>query len=286
MVELLTNPPPSSPAFHVVIPSLPGFGFSSAPPRTGWTMADNARLFDKLMTGVLGYPSYMAAGGDWGGLVCLALGSDAYPACRMLDLLQSGAQPTWGALLTLPLFLLPTQWRDWAFAQIYDANERRDFVRSWTFLKNGTGYFVQQATRPLTIGYALHDSPVGLLAWIAEKYKEHMDPDVVRTPECTRFILTTVALYFLTGSFATSAVPYKDNSQTFKARLVTKKPYGASRFPYDILHVPLSWMKKQHSNLVFSRRHEHGGHFPGFEVPELLAGDLRDIVSANKGVFA
>ena len=89
MIEPLTNPPADQPAFHVVVPSLPGFGFSSAPPSKGWTMADNARIFDKLMTGVLRYPTYMAAAGDYGGLICLFLGSDAYPACRLLDLFQT-----------------------------------------------------------------------------------------------------------------------------------------------------------------------------------------------------
>ena len=117
MVSLLTNPPVGQPAFHVVIPSLPGFGFSSPPPRKGWTNEDNARLFDTLMTGVLGYTTYMEMGGDIGSLICTLLGTDKFPACRLLSLTEVPAQPTLGALLTLPFFLLPMQNRPFILAK-------------------------------------------------------------------------------------------------------------------------------------------------------------------------
>ena len=284
MVSLLTNPPVGQPAFHVVIPSLPGFGFSSPPPRKGWTNEDSARLFDHLMTGVLGYPSYMAVGGDIGGLICTILGTDEYPACRLLNLTEVPAQPTFGALLTLPFFLLPTGWRQSQYSMIYTEDELRDFARNSKFLKNGMGYFVEQATRPLSVGYALHDSPVGLLAWIGEKFKEHVDPAIL--PQCTRFILTTVSLYYLTGTFMTSALPYRENLALFGKRIVMTTPYGSSRFAYDLGHFPVGWAKSQHKKNVFLRRHDNGGHFPGYEVPELLASDLREIVTTNKAVFA
>lgn len=280
IVGLLADPPADQPAFHVVIPSLPGFAFSSLPPTKEWTMEDNARVFDHLMTGVLGYSSYMAEGGDWGSLVATYLGTDKFPACKLLDFTACAARPTLGAFLTLPFFLLPTSWRQWLYGKVYSEDELEDFSRMGRFMKSGMGYFAQQATRPLTIGYALNDSPLGILAWIGEKYQELIDPNIL--PTATDFILATTSLYFLTNSFATSTLPYHDNTKTFSEVLRITKPYGVSQYPYDVLNYPVSWIRAQHPNLVFARRHRRGGHFPGYEVPELLAADLREIASGRK----
>jgi hypothetical protein len=244
-------------------------------------MGDNARVFDHLMTGVLGYPSYMAEGGDWGSLITSQLGTDRYPACKVVELTGCAAPPTFGAMLTLPFFLLPTSWRQWLYSKIYTEQELHDFARTKAAISNGMGYFHEHATRPYTIGYAISDSPIGLLAWIAEKYHDWMDPEVL--PGATDFILTTVSIYFLTGTFATSAMPYRDNS--FKDTIRITKPFGASRFPYDILVMPFSWAKAQHRKVIFTRSHQAGGHFPAFEVPDLLASDLRDIGASQRGLF-
>ena len=281
MIEPLTNPPADQPAFHVVVPSLPGFGFSSGPPRKGWTMEDNARVLDQLMTGVLGYPAYMAEGGDFGGFICLYLGSDRYPACKLLDVIQAPLPPPPSLWLTLPFFLLPTKWRKWLYSWVFSEEELADFARNGAFLKNGMGYYVEQTTRPFSIGYALYDSPIGLLAWIGEKYREFGDPEV----DFTHFILTTVSIYYLTRSFPTSALPYGENTDAYSKRLVITKPYGSSRFAYDILHVPNSWVKARHPKQVFYRRHQRGGHFPSFDAPALLTQDLRDMVAANRALF-
>ncbi|GJE85677.1 epoxide hydrolase [Phanerochaete sordida] len=284
VIHLLTDPPADQPAFHVVVPSLPGFGFSSKPPKKGWTMEDNARVFDHLMTGVLGYSSYMAEAGDWGALVCLNLGSDRYPACKALELTGAPGSPTLGALLTTPLFLLPTSWRKWVYSKIYTEEELFDFARQGQFWKNGSAYFIQQMTRPLTIGYALNDSPIGLLAWIGDKYHDLVDPDIL--PEATDFILTTVSIYFLTQSYMTSALPYAENTGTFSQRKTITKPYGASRFKYDVLNWPVSWIRAQHPKMVYTRSHQRGGHFPAYEVPDLLAEDIRAVASSQKASFA
>ena len=281
VIPFLTNPPEDQPAFHVVVPSLPGFGFSSAPPKKQWTMADNARILDHLMTGVLGYSSYMASGGDWGSLIVVNLGTDRYPACKLLELTTCNGQPTFWAMLTLPFFLLPTSWRNWLYSKIYTEDELHDIARSKSMAMNGMGYFLEQATRPCTIGYAINDSPIGILAWIGEKYHDLMDPEHV--PGATEFILTTVSLYFLTGSFTTSTLPYHENS--FKTIRMTK-PFGGSRFPYDVFNFPMGWMKAHHRKMVFSRVHHRGGHFPGYEMPEELATDLRDLVSSQSGLFS
>lgn len=243
-------------------------------------MADNARIFDHLMTGVLGYPSYMAEGGDWGSLLSLNLGTERFPACKLVHVTSRSAGPTLGALLTLPFFLLPTSWRQWLYSKIYSEEELFDFGRAKQMIRTGLGYFIEQATRPCTIGFALNDSPVGLLAWIGEKYREWMDPDVV--PHATDFILTTVSIYFLSQSFASSTVPYKEN--TFEKVQVTT-PLGLSRFPFDVTNSPESWVRATHRRVVFSRSHERGGHFPAYEVPEVLAGDLRELLRDQSGLF-
>lgn len=280
IVDPLINPPPDQPAFHVVIPSLPGFGFSSPPPSKEWTMRHNAKVFDHLMTGVLGYTAYMAQGGDWGSFITRILGSDDFPACKMINLNMLNGRPPLTALLTLPFFLLPTDWRKWLFSQVYSEEELNDFDRSFKFAKSGLGYFLQNHTKPMTIGYVLYDNPLGILAWIGEKYKEHVDPDIL--PSLIQDVLTTVSLYFLSRTAHTSGVPYKENGRLFNERHPITKPYGVSRFPFDIFIEPVSWSRKDNpGDLVFVRRHKRGGHFAALEAPELLAGDLREMVTGH-----
>lgn len=280
IIEPLTNPPSGKPAFHVVIPSLPGFGFSSPPPKKEWTMHDNARIFDHLMTGVLGYSAYMAQGGDWGSFVTRFLGTNAFPACKMVNFNMMNGRPPVSALLTLPFFLLPTAWRQWLYSKLFTEEELQDFARSVHFAKTGLGYFLQNNTRPLTIGYVLYDNPLGILAWIGEKYKEHVDPTIF--PDRVHDMLTTVSLYYLSGTAHTSGLPYKENAHLFGEKTLVTKPYGLSRFPFDIFIDPLPWIKAGNpGELIYAKRHDRGGHFAALEVPELLAGDLREMVSEH-----
>ena len=246
-------------------------------------MGDNARIFDHLMTGVLSYTSYMVQGGDWGSLVSIQLGTDQYPACKLLQITAVPGSPTLGALLTLPFFLLPTSWRNWLYSKIYAEEDINDFSRAKWYITNGSGYFIQQLTHPFTIGYALHDSPIGILAWVGEKYKELMDP--LSLSGARDFILTTVTLYYLTNSFVTSTLPYYENSKTFGQRIRMTKPYATSRFPFDVTNVPESWIKAQHPNMVLRQVHQRGGHFPGYETPDLLAEDLWELVSRQGALF-
>ena len=259
-------------------------------------MKDNARVLNTLMTAILGYSSYMAQGGDWGSFITTILGTSAFPACKIINLNMTVSRPPALSMFGLGLSLfLPTSLRMWLFSKIYSEDERRDFSRSWDFFKTGLGYYLQQQTRPFTIGYAIGDSPLGVLAWVGEKYYEHIDPDIYAQPSIKEDILTTVMLYYLTGSFATSALPYKENVAQFsEPPLVISKPYGLSRFPYDIFVMPVGWIQaanrgcpwsKEGGKCVFVRRHEHGGHFPGLEVPEELAKDLRAMAEQNKALF-
>lgn len=246
-------------------------------------MGDNARICDFLMTGVLGYTKYFAEGGDFGSMICTTLGGDDYPACKLVAITNMAALPTFGALCTAPFFLLPKSWRTWLYSWIYTEDELDGFSRVGTYITTGMGYMVEQATRPFTIGYALNDSPIGLLAWVGEKYREYVDPDIV--PDSTKFILTTVAIYFLTHSYASSTLPYGENTGWSRKDLRIIKPYGALYFPFDPLAWPVSWARAKHRKMVYTKKHDRGGHFPGYEVPELLADDLRDMVAGQYELF-
>lgn len=283
IIGLLVDPPANQPAFHVVVPSLPGFGFSSAPPKREWTMKDNARILDHLMTGVLGYPKYMAQGGDWGGFITCFLGGPQYPNCKMINLNNVPARPPITAFFTLPLFLLPAWLRSWVFSKIYTEHERKDLARIGDFIKNGTGYFLQQATRPLTSGYAMNDSPLAILSWIGEKYQEYVDPNIL--PNLTNDVLTTLSIYFLTQTLATSGLPYRDSLSITSEKLVIVKPVGVSRFPCDVILPPMSWIKSACPSMFFCRQHDRGGHFPALEAPELLAEDLREMVQSQSSLL-
>lgn len=243
-------------------------------------MDDNARIFDHLMTGVLGYKSYVATGSDFGSMVCTHLGSNKFPACKLIQIVGGIAPPTLGAKLSLPFFLLPKSWRHWLYSKIYTEFELQGLARLGWFMKGGLGYFVEQATRPFTIGYALHDSPIGHLSWIGEKYKEIIHSD--RAAEAKDFILATVSLYYLTGTYHTSTLPYRENMKSFGDAVRITKPYGVSQFAQDVTNVPVGWIKAQHPNMVLSRSHDEGGHFPAFEVPELLVADIQELVSMQK----
>lgn len=284
IINLLSNPPPGEPAFHVVIPSLPGFGFSSPPPKQGWTMKDNARVFDRLMVGVLGYPSYMAQGGDWGSWVTCALGSPGYPNCKMVNLNLLPARPPATAFFSLLPFLLPVSWRTWMLSKVYTDQERADFSRTGRLLKHGMGYFAQQATRPTTVAYAMSDSPIAILAWIGEKYSgEFSDPSVV--PHLTEDILTTLSIYFFTQTLGTAGLPYRESLSIMMDKITLSKPVGSSRFPYDVMLFPMSWLRSAYPSIFYYKRHENGGHFAALEVPDLLAGDLRQMVKLKRDLF-
>lgn len=247
-------------------------------------MKDNARIFDHLMTGILGYSSYMAQGGDWGSWITCALGGPGYPNCKMINLNGAPVRPPMTAFLALPVFLLPASWRSWIFSMVYTDEERADFSATGRFLKHGMGYYIQLATRPMTVSYAMTDSPIAILAWIGEKYaSEVSDPSIM--PTLAHHILTTLSIYFFTRTLGTSGIPYRENMAIAGDKIVLVKPVGISRFPYDILLSPLSWLKSAYPTIFFVNRHKNGGHFAALEVPDLLGGDLREMVKSKRSLF-
>lgn len=282
----LVNPPEGEQAFHLVVPSLPGYGFSSAPPWKGWTLNDTARCFDHLMSGVLEYPSYAAQGGDWGSFVTTHLGTPTYPSCKAIHLNMRAVQPPVSALLSGALaYLLPARIQSSFVSWLYSPTDLDVLQRLKYYALHQNGYFAEHATRPFTIGLAIQDSPIGLLAWIGEKFREWSDPDVFPTSALRRDIIATVSLYFLTATFATSTLPYKENvSVAWKPPVRITKPFGFSHFRHDILVMPRTWVERG-GNLVWRNQHERGGHFVALDYPEGLVHDVRAFFVSQKLLF-
>lgn len=207
----------SDPAFHVVVPSLPGFCWSSNPPKRGWTMQDNGRLFDKLMAG-LGYDSYVVQAGDWGSFVARELGSK-YPRCRAIHLNFSPATED---------FMPESE------------SEKKRHKRSQDWLDDHLGYAVCMRTRPHTVGYGFHDNPMGILSWVGEKYYELVSPARRSDPAWDKIILTQVSLYYFSGCIMPSMLPYYENPKHAEfAKLfmieenLVKVPMAYTSFLYD-----------------------------------------------------
>ncbi|KZO95951.1 epoxide hydrolase [Calocera viscosa TUFC12733] len=270
------------PAFDVVLPSLPGFGFSGPPPRKGWTLMDTARVFNTLMVDVLGYGEYVAQGGDWGYVVTRALTANHGDHCvlahfnNLLELPPAYHYPVLTAMALLP---------KWAGRRvgstILTQPEMDGLDRQMQFRKTGLGYVSIQSTKPATIGYALVDHPVGLLAYLGEKYSTWTDPASKATDDD---VVSTVALYFLTRTFHTSVLPYYETKHTQYMYLPkqVKGKTGLSVFQFDVLGAPRSWASRV-LNVVYYKRHDHGGHFAGLEMPEALVGDVREFVKGHWG---
>jgi epoxide hydrolase len=239
-------------AVHLVVPSLPGYGFSGPPPDTGWTTTRMARAVAVLVRR-LGYDRYVAHGGDWGSRVVADLG--------VLD-----GEHVMGLHVTmamgLPVEDPTTEQERWAAA------------RATRFRRELSGYNLLQATRPLSIAAALTDSPVGQLAWIAERFADWTDP----ASEIDRDqLLTDVAVYWFTRTAGSAAQLYWETRRAAPGPWSPSVPTGAAVFPYE-LAPPTRRALASAVDLVHFTEFDHGGHFPAMEVPELLVQDLRAFV--------
>ncbi|KUN18087.1 epoxide hydrolase [Streptomyces corchorusii] len=245
-------------AFHVVIPSMPGHGFSDRPAQAGWDPARIASAWITLMQR-LGYRRYIAQGGDWGGAVTTQMGKQ-----RPAGLL--------GVHLNLPEFMLTN-------TALGDGTpeEKAAIAQQQVFAQQYSGYFQEQATRPQTLGYALADSPVGQAAWIFEKFIDWTDS--AHRPEPLLGydrMLDDISLYWLTNTGASSARLYwefyRDNHDLTRLEL----PVGVSVFPGELVRTPRVWAQKAYENLVyFNDDIAAGGHFAAFEQPRLFVEELR-----------
>jgi pimeloyl-ACP methyl ester carboxylesterase len=260
-------------AFDVVVPSLPGYGFSGEPKEIGWDLGRTARAWAELMSR-LGYDRYVAQGGDVGSAVTDAMGRQA-PAGLLgihLNLLLSG--------LVLGAGPRPTELSE---------EERAAFDAVATFTTSGFGYFLEQATRPQTIGYALLDSPGALAAWMIDHdtdayYKiARAFVDGQPSGNLTRdHVLDDITLYWLTGTGASAARSYWEAyGADAPAAAVTQAPpdvpipVGFTTFPGEIWRTPRSWAEKAYPNLTYFNEADRGGHFAAWEEPQLFAMEMR-----------
>jgi pimeloyl-ACP methyl ester carboxylesterase len=249
-------------AFHLVIPSLPGFGFSGPTHETGWTTERMARAWAELMSR-LGYERYGAQGGDFGAFVSPQLG-------RIDPKHVVGVHVNAATYGFIPFGNVSQE----ELATFTDAEKVR-LERLNNYLNDGNGYFQIQATRPQTIAYGLSDSPVGQLAWIVEKFKEWTFPSA-ELPESAidrDDILTNVMLYWLTGTGASSAHLYYESMHagSWHTEPATT-PTGVTVFAED---VAIRRYAEHGNNIVHWSEFDRGGHFAAMEAPDLLVGDVR-----------
>ncbi|UKZ74572.1 hypothetical protein TrVFT333_002242 [Trichoderma virens FT-333] len=256
-------------SFDVVIPNLPGFGPSSAPP-ANWTTGDTARIFNTLMTDVLGYKTFAAHGTDWGCSVAYHLYSSFNSTVRATQ------------LVFLPFFpFTPDQLA--AEGIELDALEKFEEGGFMEWYTNGQAYFQLESTKPNTIGLALYDSPVGQLAYIGEKFLNWSDPRAGTGPSVLTHneILTTVSLYYLTKSFNSAGFIYYQNPNGFATtytKAKTDAPLLFSSFKYNVAFWPPALVNRT-GNLVVYNNHDFGGHFPSLDNPPAMISDLREIGS-------
>ncbi|MCC3761942.1 epoxide hydrolase 1 [Glycomyces sp. TRM65418] len=263
VVDELADPKDAdAPAFHVVVPSLPGFGHSDKPATTGWGTEKIAAAWVELM-GRLGYGEFAAHGGDWGGNITTVLGG-RFPA-HVLGIHTTFAEGPPG-LTTDGLTAVERKW----------AEETREFYEG----PRGA-YAKQQAARPQTIGYSLVDSPVGLLAWILDKFAEWSDTEDSPFETISRDrVLDDVTLYWLTRTGASAARIYYESHSSLDPGLRVDVPAAITMYPRDIEKCPRPWAEERYRRIVRWRSPERGGHFPSLEVPEYFVDDLREGLAA------
>ena len=260
VIEPLTDPTAhggrAEDAFHVVCPSLPGYGFSGKPARTGWGIGKVADAWETLMTR-LGYDRYGAQGGDWGAAVTTTIGRNGdRNHCAGIHLNMPVAFPPAGMNKPTP--------------EEQAALQAMEHYQQWD-----SGYSKQQSTRPQTLGYGLVDSPAGQLAWIVEKFWSWMDcdghPENVLTKD---ELIDNVMMYWATASAASSARMYWESFRFFGEFGRVELPTGIAAFPKEIFRAPRHWCEAMY-NVTHWTAMPRGGHFAAFEQPELFVDDVR-----------
>jgi pimeloyl-ACP methyl ester carboxylesterase len=255
-------------AFHLVLPSIPGYAFSAQPSELGWDAGHTAQAWPQLMRR-LGYSRFVAQGGDQGAAITDAMG-------------RQGPE----GLIGIHTNLFVPGLAGGSFPKETD-EERAAAAAGATFRATGFGYFLEQATRPQTIGYALLDSPVALAAWMldhdTDSYYKISSAFVDEKPSgnLTRdHILDNVTLYWLTGTGASAARSYWEGGQA-TARMAGQAPppvsipVGFTTFPGEIVAAPRSWVEQAYPTLTYYNKVDKGGHFAAWEEPELFATEVR-----------
>ena len=241
-------------AFHLVIPSIPGYGFSGPTHERGWDTRRIARAWDELM-GRLGYGRYGAQGGDWGSAISRELG-------------VAHADHVAGVHLNMLTYRLPDD-----PGELTETEQARVAARQ-RFIADGQGYGAIQRTRPQTLSYGLTDSPAGQLAWIAEKFQAWSDGGLAAIDR--DWLLTNVSLYWLTGTAGSSARLYFETTRarSWARQARSQTPVGVAVFPREIAP-SIRRFAELTDNITYWSEFDRGGHFAALEVPELLVGDVQ-----------
>jgi len=265
IINVLTHPTEhggkAEDAFHVVAPSLPGYGFSGKPTKTGTSVEKIGRMWGQLMAR-LGYERYVAQGGDWGSMITQSMGQSETTHCA-------------GIHITMPIVAPDPDTMDSLTAAENSALQAMGFYSDWD-----SGYSKQQATRPQTLAYGLADSPVGQMAWIVEKFYAWTDcekngekhPENILTKD---ELLDNVMMYWLNNTAASSGRLYWESFNNPNMEVIDM-PVGCSIFPKEIFRCSERWAKKRFTNLIHWNELDKGGHFSALEQPQAFVKEVRD----------
>jgi pimeloyl-ACP methyl ester carboxylesterase len=280
IIDPLTNPTAhgasASDAFDVVIPSMPGYGFSGKPSELGWDPVRISRAWITLMKR-LGYPQFVASGGDWGDPV-----TEQMAVLAPSDVL--------GIHLNMPSAVPPEIFKALNGGSAPDGltpDEKHAYDQLDFFVKNGLGYAQEMNHRPQTL-YALEDSPVGLASWILDhdirSYQLIARVFDGKVEGLTRDdILDNITLYWLTGTAVSSARLYWENKLAFFAPQGVTIPVAVSAFPDELYQVPRSWAEQAFPKLIHYNKLDRGGHFAAWEQPQLFSNELRESFKSLRG---
>ncbi|RYY43147.1 MAG: epoxide hydrolase [Sphingomonadales bacterium] len=248
-------------AFHVVAPSLPGYGFSDRPTEAGWSVERIAQAWTTLMRR-LGYHRFVAQGGDWGAIITSALGQIAPAELAAIHINMALGYPNEDEMASLTL------------------KEQKALDDVKRFRAEGQGYLAEQSTRPQTLGYGLADSPAGQAMWIYEKFREWADcgGDPLNTFSYDE-LLDNITIYWLTNTGASSARLYWESVHVHGS-LTPTVPTGATVFPGEPFRPSRAWAARKYPDLRYWNEVDRGGHFAAFEQPEVFVDELRSAFRA------
>ncbi|KAL8868243.1 MAG: hypothetical protein Q9174_005117 [Haloplaca sp. 1 TL-2023] len=279
ILPLLANTKEGEPAFHIVAPSLTNFGFSEGVKKKGFALPQYAEVCHNLMLR-LGYNEYVTQAGDWGTLITRSIGYFYPDHCKATHI--NGVPNSPPSFTRNPITAVQN-----AITPYTEGEKAGNERRAW-FKTEGMGYSSMQGTKPQTIGYALADSPVGLLAWIYEKLHDWTDS----YPWTDDEILTWVCIYLFSraGPAASARIYYEAGHNRDEALYAALGGYipqvklGLAYFPKDLLAPPPRWADVL-GPVAYKKAHEKGGHFAAYEQPEAIAGDLKKMFGKGGGAF-
>jgi len=254
-------------AFDVVLPSLPGYGFSEKPKASGWNLVKISQAWHQLMLR-LGYTKYVSQGGDWGALISEVMAAQELPGLVGIHVNMPGTVPQNIAQLLKNEGPAPADLSD---------TEKRAYASLDAFYRNGSGYYSIMGTRPQTLGYGLSDSPVALAAWFYDKFAAWThsggEPERALTKD---EMLDDITLYWLTNTGTSSSRSYWEvyGGSPFNA-IEISIPVGVTVFPGEIYQAPRSWAEQNYHKLVYFNEVDRGGHFAAWEQPGLFVSELR-----------